>query len=301
MLSFIIINEENKDDILDRLLVKMPEADLEYATEIIDSLLFDDECEYAISASNGCLLIRIFDKKYAFVYPVALSDDADESLAAYSLREYAVKEEIPLIYTEVPKEALGDLIPLFRHVNVDAQDEDGESFVVKVVSEAGMLEAIPTLDYEDITLGEIYEDDDASYAELCKDMETNRFWGYDYSADEESPEDAYFRNMAQNEFDRGVAIAFAIRVEEKFVGEAALYAFDLLGGAECAVRILPEYRGRGIATKTVYALKTVADSMGLLKLYATVDKQNEASKKLFDKCFEECRPDTDKYKYCCKL
>ena len=301
MISFIIIKEENKDEVLDRLLVKMPEADFEYATEIIDSLPLDEECEYAISASNGCLLIRIFDKKYLFVYPVALSDDADESLAAYSIREYAVKEEIPLIYTEVPSEALASLIPLFRHVNVDAQDEEGESFVVKVMSEVSMLEVVPAIDYEEITLDEICESDDASYAELCKDKETNRFWGYDYSADEESPEDAYFRNMAQNEFDRGVAIAFAIRVEEKFVGEAALYAFDLLGGAECAVRILPEYRGRGIATKTVHALKTVAEGIGLLKLYATVDSRNEASKKLFDKCFEECRPDTDKYKYYCKL
>ena len=74
-----------------------------------------------------------------------------------------------------------------------------------------------------------------------------------------------------------------------------------MGGAECAVRILPEYRGRGIATKTVHALKTIAEGIGLLKLYATVDSRNEASKKLFDKCFDECRLDVDKHKYCCNL
>ena len=45
MISFIIIKEENKDEVLDRLLVKMPEADFEYATEIIDSRPLDEECE----------------------------------------------------------------------------------------------------------------------------------------------------------------------------------------------------------------------------------------------------------------
>jgi RimJ/RimL family protein N-acetyltransferase len=301
MISFTIINEENKEELLDKLLLKMPEADGDYASEIIDSLLEDDGCEYAVSSSDGCLLVRIFDEKYLFLYPVALSEEADESLAAFAIREYAVKEEIPLIYTDVPSIELGNLIPLFRHVNVDALDKDGECFTVRVMSEVGMLDEIPSIEFEGIRLDEITEADDSLYAILCKDKDTNALWGYDYSADNDSPDDSYFREMAENEFSRGVAMAFAVRVNGEFVGEASIYALDLLGGAECAIRILPQYRGRGIATEAISAIKYIAEKIGLKKLCATVDEQNEASKRLFSKSFDECRKENKKYKYYCNL
>jgi len=301
MISFTIINEENKEEILDRLLVKMPEADGEYASEIIDSLLAYGECEYGVSIFDGCLLVRVFDEKYRFIYPVALYDGADESLAAYKLREYAVKEEIPLIYTDVPREALGNLIPLFRHLNIDVQDSDGECFTVKVISEASMFEEIPEIEYDGIRLDRLTEVDDSLYAELCKDEKTNEFWGYDYSLDNIDPPDSYFREMTENEFNRGVAMAFAVRVNGAFVGEATLYAFDLLGGCECSIRILPEYRRDGIATKALLALHLVGKRAGLISLCATVDARNEPSKKLCKKCFEKVSKTEDKYKFYSEL
>lgn len=301
MLSFKIITEENKDQIIDSLTVGMADADLEYISEIIDSLLDEDDSEYAVSSSHGCLLVRVFDGRYSFIYPVAVCEEFDEALAAYSLRQYAVKEEIPLVYIDVPREELGNLLPLFRHANVDAQDEDCQFFTVKIMSEVSLLDVIPHVDFGEITLDRIVEDDDGVYAALCKDRDTNKFWGYDYSTDKESPEDSHFREMAENEFERGVAIAFAVRVNGKFVGEAALYAFDLLGGCECAVRILTEYRGRGIATGVLSALRSIAARMGLQNLYATVDAKNEASKKLFEKCFDECSDLGDRYRYYVKI
>ena len=301
MLSFKIINEENKDEILDGLIIGMPGADSEYMSEIVDSLLEDEGCEYALSACQGCLLVRIFDEKYFFLYPVAVCENADESLAAYSLREYAVREEIPLIYSDVPREELGNLIPLFRHANVDAQDGEGESFTVKIMSEASIFDEIPSIEYEGVTLDEITEEDDPLYAGLCKDKDTNAFWGYDYSLDAEDPDDSYFREMAEGEFARGVAMAFAVRVDSRFVGEASLYAFDLIGGCESAIRILPEYRGRGIATRALLALRSLAERTGLISLYATVDERNEASKRLCEKCFDEWSTKGDRRKYYAKL
>lgn len=301
MLSFNIINEHNKDEILDSLLVKMPEADGEYMAEIVESLLEDGECEYAISSSNGCLLVRIFDEKYLFIYPVAVEEGADESIAAEHLRKYAVREEIPLIFTDVPKEELSNLLPLFRHANVDAQDENGECFTVKIMSEAALFDRLPTVDYEDIYLDEITECDDGDYARLCKDKDTNSFWGYDYSADEANPEDSYFREMAESEFNRGVAMTFAVRYYGRFAGEATLYAFDLIGGCECGVRILPEYRGEGVATKALFALRSIAERAGLINLCATVDERNEASKKLCKKCFDACLTTGERQKYYTKL
>ena len=287
MLSFRIVNEENKDEILDSLMMTMPQADGEYMSEILDSLLDDTACEYAISSSHGCILVRIFDGKYSFIYPAAVCEESDESLAAYSIREYAVKEEIPLIYTDVPREELSNLIPLFRHANVDAQDEEGEYFTVKIISEAAAFDDIPEVNFEGVTLDEITEADDRLYAKLCKDSVTNEFWGYDYSADNEDPDDSYFREMAENEFSRGVAMAFAVRLDGELVGEASLYAFDLLGGCECAVRILPEHRGKGVATRAINALRSVAERAGLVSLYARVDKNNIPSLGRFEKCFDE--------------
>ncbi len=301
MLSFKIITEENKDEVIDVLTTGMEDADLEYISEIVDSLLEDSDSEYALSCSHGCLLVRTFNGQYSFIYPIAVCGEADESLAAYYLREYAVKEEIPLVYTDVPKEELGSLVTLFRHANIDAQDLDGECFVVKIMSEAALLEDFPTFDFGEISLDEINEGDDVLYASLCKDKETNTFWGYDYSADNESPADSYFREMAENEFDRGVAVALAVRVNGEFAGEASLYAFDLIGGCECAIRILPEYRGKGVATKVVSAIRIIAERMGLLNLCATVDNRNEASKKLFEKCFDDSTKIGEKRKYYVKL
>ena len=301
MLSFKIITEENKDEVIDSLIVGVEDADLEYISEIVDSLLEDYDSEYALSYSHGCLLIRTFSGQYSFIYPVAVCEEADESVAAYLLREYAVKEEIPLIYTDVPKEDLGSLVTLFRHANIDAQDLDGESFVVKIMSEAALFEDFPTYDFGEVSLDVIKEEDDLLYASLCKDKETNAFWGYDYSADNESPADSYFREMAENEFDRGVAVAMAVRVNGEFVGEVSLYAFDLIGGCECAIRILPQYRGKGLATCVIPLLRKVAGKMGLLNLYATVDERNQASKRLFEKCFDDSTKIGEKLKFYAKL
>ena len=277
MLSFKIIDSENRDEIIDALTLGIENADLEYIDEIVDSLLEDSESEYALAISHGCLLIRVFDSEYSFIYPVAICDGAEESLAAYSIREYAVKQELPLVYTDLPAGEIGSIAPLFRHVNIDAQDEDGESFRLRVMSEIMLLREFPTEILEGLTLDALREEDDGIYAALCKDKDTNSFWGYDYSCDNEDPDDSYFREMAENELDRGVAIAFAVRLNGALVGEAALYSFDLLGGCECAVRILPEYRGRGIATGSLRALKKICEKMGLINMYATVDSRNKAS------------------------
>jgi RimJ/RimL family protein N-acetyltransferase len=279
----------------------MPDSDVEYMCGIIDSLLEDDECEYALSHSHGCLLVRVFDDRYSFIYPIAVCEEADERIAAELIRKYAVREEIPLVYTDVPREGLSNLISLFRHVNVDCADDCGESFTVRAVSEASLFDEMPEVKLDGVILNSLTEADDYDYARLCKDKDTNVFWGYDYESDEKNPADSYFREMAENEFLRGVAMSFAVRVDGIFAGEADLYAFDLIGGCQCGVRILPEYRGRGIASATLRALKEIAKEMGLLNLSATVDERNEISKKLFNNHFDFCQSSQGILKYYTKL
>lgn len=284
MLSFKILTEEERDESLSLLSNSLPEADFEYLNEIIDSLI-EEEGEVALASSDGCLLVRLFDGEYKFICPIALSDGADGIRAIDSLRAYAVKEEIPLVLTDVPAEELGTVAGLFRHTNIDAEDDDRQSYTVRVMSEAALLDAPISVELSDMLLDAITADDDRAYAELCKDKDTNKYWGYDYSLDMPNPTDAYFREENEREIDRYVLMSLAVRIGGKFAGEAALYRFDLLGGCECAIRLLPEHRGAGYATRALSALVDIARRMGLIKLYATVSVENIPSVRMTEKVF----------------
>ena len=51
--------------------------------------------------------------------------------------------------------------------------------------------------------------------------------------------------VARTDFQNKLAVNFAIRLGETFIGEAVLYRFDYKGGAELGCRILPEFAGNG--------------------------------------------------------
>ena len=286
MLKFTILTEHTADDIRAALLSAMPEADGEYIDEILESFL-DDECECAVTASSGCLLVRIFDGEYSFIYPVAVCEEADERAASDEIRAYAVKEEIPLVFTDVPREELGRLLPIFRHATVDAADSKGESYTVSVQSELSAVGEVPRIEIsEDITLDAIEASDDVELARLCKDRETNAFWGYDYSLDASDPKDSYFREEAEREFAFGTSISFAIRYKGKFAGEAMIYRPDLLGGCDLAVRVLPELRRIGLAGAALSELIDYARKIGFVKMRAAVMTDNLPSVKMCEKYFD---------------
>ncbi len=285
MIFFKVLTEKSKNDVIGLLTEAINDIDIDYAGEILDSLLMDNECEYAISNAFDCMLIRIFDGAYSFAYPVALTDKANPTHAAWEIREYSVKEEIPLVYVDVPREELGALIVLYRHANIDASDESGDSFRVSIMSEAALLDDLPTMQIDDLTLDALTCADDQVYSCLCRDEMVNKYWGYDYREDEDDPDDSYFREVAEGEFSRGISMTFAVRNNGEFAGEALLYAFDHLGGCECAVRLLPKFTRKNIATKAILALKAIAGNMGLLEIYATIDSENYASHRLCEKCF----------------
>ena len=286
MLEFKILSKDTENDLVEYITGLVPEAEGEYLAEITASLLEDEDCEYALSACSGCLAIRVFDGRYSFVYPVALIDGADGDEAVDQIRAYAVKEEIPLVFCDVPCEELGRLISHFRHANVDASDENRENYTVSVLTEIAEINNVPRINAGEITLDALTPEDDKEYSRLCKDEETNRFWGYDYSADVSDPEDFYFRENADGEFSRGVAMCFALRRGGEFIGEGILYAFDLQGGCDLAIRILPEYRRGGYASMALSSLIDYGRRIGLVKMRALVFKDNLPSVGLCKKCFD---------------
>ena len=287
MLTFKLLNEENAEKIISEIESEIEMCDVEYLREILDSLLSDDECEYALSYAHSCLLIRVFDGVYSFLYPVALNDEGDEGGCIELLRLYAIKEEIPLIISEVPADCIGEVASRFRHLNMDAQDPERGSYNIKILSEASLLSEVPTFELDGVLLRPLTASDDALYSKLCRSGEINKYWGYDYSLDEPNPIDSYFRESCEGEFSRGVAMSMAIEYEGEFSGEVILYAFDLIGGCQCAIRLLEDKRGRGIAKRAVDALKNIASSMGIVRLYAKVDKENLSSISLFKNSFSE--------------
>lgn len=297
MISFKILTEESGREMLGLLSDLSKDADMEFFSEIIEDMLHDD-CEYALCHSDLCLLVRVYDGEYSFVYPLSICDEADVEAAIDKIRAYTVKEEIKLIFCDVPSGELGRLLPLFRHVNIDAADPDGECYTVRVISEASMLDEMPTVEGDGtVSLTPLTEEDDEPFFRLCTDRESNKYWGYDYSLDVSDPTLSYFRESAEGDFDRGMAISLAVRVGDSFAGEATLYGFDLLGGCECAVRLLPEFRHNGYATLALELLKELAGSIGLVYFSATVDQNNQASIKMTKKCLDEIERGEDKVKF----
>ena len=95
MISFMPLNCNNEQDVLDYLTSQLPEADEGDISDIISSFSNALDVEAAFCASKGCVLIRLFDSEYLFAYPVAMSTSADEKGAIDEMRLYTIKEEIP--------------------------------------------------------------------------------------------------------------------------------------------------------------------------------------------------------------
>ena len=292
MISFKPLSEESSREIV-ALLMKEGGADAADARELVDAFLCDgSDIEYAVSACHGCALVRVFDMgRYLFLYPIDMEDGADPLSAVEEIRAYAVKEEIPLVISDVPASALGETAAHFRHTNVDAEGA-GESFRISVKSECSLLDTEPELQSERITVGALCEGDTERLARLNRDPEVNKYWGYDYREDFGEVEDGYFLQSSREELVRGNALTLAVRLCDEYIGEIIFYAFDLRGSAEIGIRLLPKYMGRGYGGEALDAALEIGEGLGLLSLTATVDSRNGKSRRLMSRRFNEiCEKD----------
>ena len=298
MISFSLLSSETCAEILQNVISKCENCDSEYVSNILDELSSEEDgCEYAITATEGCLLIRVYDGEYFFLYPEPISDSYDIFAAIDAMRLYAIREEIPLVICEVPYDDVENVSALFANAEISEEDEDGEIFTVRALSEIMLREAMPSVKGEKLELVPLSLSDERAYAELCRDSDTNKYWGYDFSEDNSDPEDSFFVESALCELSRGVALSYAVKLDGEFVGEAMLYAFDLLGGSECAVRLLPKYRGRGLSVECLELLQAAAKDIGLKRLCATVDNRNIPSIRLFERVFNKLEKDKEKTRF----
>ncbi len=230
------------------------------------------------------LYARIYDgERYLFPLPFMLTDDADAKSALINLAVYSVREMIPLIITDVPRDELDFLMSVFPHIDASAYEEDYDTFFVKVNNECDVLYEMPRIESDGIVLDEIGEADKEKYAELCRDRDLNRYWGYDVDVDNPYGDVDFYLATARREFEEGIALTLAIREGGEFVGEATVYGFDFRGGACIAVRVLPSCHSRGIGTRATKALISLAKEIGLSTLRAEILNENTASIKMTSK------------------
>lgn len=251
--------------------------DTELISEVLES--FSDASEdIAVSLTDDALLVRIYDgEKYVFLSPIGLCDPWDLRGALLLIRDYAVREMIPLYFTDVMRSELEEYTALFRFVDARAYEDDDDLFFLVVSNECDALTELPRIDFKRVTLKKIASEDRELYASLCEDRELNRYWGYDVREDNPDCDGEYYLSVAEREFRTGVAITLGVYFEGKFIGEGTLYAFDMAGGASVSFRLLREYHGRGLGRDTLEALIELGRSIGLLYVNAEVMEENAPS------------------------
>ena len=298
-LSFAALTEELKGELLNK------NRDIKDELEtMLDSFLelSYEGVEVAVSIKHDCLLVRIFaDGEYTFVSPIPRSESASIASALKLVRDYAVLEMLPLIFTDVPRSDLDYYKDFFKITDARIYPDDEDTFFVRVLTECDGVERLPRICTERLVLNEIKEKDICSYAKLCKDELVNKFWGYDAAADNPEGDDRFYIEVARREFELSQAITLGVFLDGTLIGEGVIYAFDYTGSASVGVRLLPEYQGRGFGSEAILGLISYCREIGLDYLVSDVMQENLASNKMMQRIFGEGAEGNGKIRYTMKL
>ena len=144
-----------------------------------------------------------------------------------------------------------------------------------------------------MTLSAITEADIPAYNVLVLDGDRNRWWGYDDVGGLGAPVmERSFYDVAEHDFEKRLAVNFAVRLDGKLIGEAVLYNFDYRGGAELGCRIDKAYAGNGYGTE---AFQAAAEwglyQVNLSRVVAKCYRENEASYKMLSSCMRRSGED----------
>lgn len=144
------------------------------------------------------------------------------------------------------------------------------------------LDAPPTLHTERLELKAIPDEDVHAFGRLARDLERNRYWGWNWREawkEEGDPRDAWFLSLIRKDFEARREISLGIYAEGIFCGEAVFHNFTYDHFVELGVRLLPEAEGKGYATEVMKAMADYALCFwGLEKVVAKCYRDNLASK-----------------------
>jgi RimJ/RimL family protein N-acetyltransferase len=144
----------------------------------------------------------------------------------------------------------------------------------------------PKLIGEKVVLNAIKKSDAKTYYNLSVQKANNKWWGYDYKKDNNSPQIDYFYKMQKRDFSRlnGMSLAIRRKNSEKMIGEVVLYKFSYQNTVEIGIRLFKRYQGKGFASESLNLvlsyIKNVLNLTPVMKCY----KNNLSSKNLILKC-----------------
>jgi hypothetical protein len=146
------------------------------------------------------------------------------------------------------------------------------------------LETIPELTSPRLVLKAVPDEDAPSYAHLARDIQRNRYWGWDWRNNwdgEGDPPCRWFLEQTRKDFEKRMEVPLGIYFEDKLIGEACFHNFTYDHSVELGIRLLETAEGQGFATE---AMRTIADYAlcfwGLEKVTAKCFKENLASKSM---------------------
>lgn len=146
------------------------------------------------------------------------------------------------------------------------------------------LEAPPELHTERLTLRAIADEDTHAYGRLARDLPRSLLWGWDWRKDwdgEGDPRDAWFLQIARNDFVRRAEVPLGIYSGGSLIGEGVFHNFTYDNSVELGVRLLPEAEQHGYATEAMRAMADYALCYwGLERVTAKCYRENLASKRM---------------------
>lgn len=249
------------------------------------------DAQVSVGISDGCGFCLVITEEYSpfITYPRPICDDFDLGAAVGAAYAFCLDSEIPVRVIDIPTDELPRLLRGVRHADVDG---DGEYFNVSVKTECMLTEVLPEYLMEDVYLGELVYKFAEDYKRLVTDEVHNKYSGEDVRFDMKDEDAEFFIDEARAEFEMGTSMTFAATVlseagDNVFIGEGVLYRFDGKGECEAAVRILPEFCGKGYSKKILAALIAVCGELGLSSVVARIHKDNERAHHLASSLMEK--------------
>ena len=242
----------------------------------------DAESEISFSCAGGCIILRYFDtdEGYFFSAPYALSESFDLGEAYGAISEYCRTEEIPEIIVDVLGEEL--TLALRGAPEYEAYENEEGTYTVRVYKPTELCDELPEVLSGEVYLGEFADKYADDYEKLIKNVNLNRYFGYNLTDDIPDGTGIDYIEAVRDDFEKSRSMTFAATVlsdkgENIFVGEGALYGFDGRGAARVSFRVLPEHHCKGYGTSILEGLIAIARELSLTCLIGEVMIENSAS------------------------
>ncbi|MBR3805010.1 MAG: GNAT family N-acetyltransferase [Clostridia bacterium] len=145
-----------------------------------------------------------------------------------------------------------------------------------------------------VVLSKITEEDKDFYFKLYTAKSLNKYWGYDYNKDIETPTPNAFYEMQKRDFKNKDNLCLIIRDKKTGLplGEGVLHNFTYDGKVEIGVRLIRKYHGLGFATESVKLLIDYAKTELNLNPVSKCYIKNEKSFKMLTRAgFKEEKRD----------